>query len=100
MTPRLVRPSMRAVSSPLFQILQGHRLLVGACCDQYVLHHNFVLLCIDDAVELFILESFLSFLLESVDSGSLLFSMRTWDITDSCQFLRRHRLVQSNHTSR
>jgi len=59
MTPRLLRPSMRAVSRPIFQILQGHRLLAGACCDQYVFHHNFVLLRIDDAVELFILELFL-----------------------------------------
>jgi len=59
MTPRLLRPSKRAVSSPLFQILQGHRLLAGVCCDQNILNHNFVFLRIDDAVELFILESFL-----------------------------------------
>jgi len=59
MTSRLLRPPMRAVSRPLFQILQGHGLLAGVCCDQYVLHHNFVLLRIDDAVKLFILESLL-----------------------------------------
>ena len=59
MTPRLFRPSMRAVSRSLFQILRGHRLLVGVSCDQYILHHNFVLLRIDGAVELYILESFL-----------------------------------------
>jgi hypothetical protein len=50
---------MRAVSRPIFQIQQGHHLLAGACCDQYVLHHNFVLLRIDNAVELYILESIL-----------------------------------------
>jgi hypothetical protein len=59
MTLRLLRPSMRAVSRSLFQILRGHRLLAGVCCDQYVLHHNFVLFSIDGVVELFILESFL-----------------------------------------
>ena len=36
----------------------------------------------------------------SADSGSLLFSMQTWDAADSCQFLWRHRRVQSNHTIR
>jgi hypothetical protein len=50
---------MRAVSRLLFQILQGHRLLAVVCCDQYVLHHNFVLLRIDGVVELLILESLL-----------------------------------------
>jgi len=59
MTPRLLRPSMRAVSRSLFQILRGRRLFAGVCCDQYVLHHNFVLLSIDGVVKLFILESFL-----------------------------------------
>jgi hypothetical protein len=70
---------MRAVSSPLFQILQDHRLLASVCCDQKIFHHNLVLLRIDDAVELFILESFF---LENADSGSLLFSMHTWETTD------------------
>jgi hypothetical protein len=93
-TPRLLRPTMRAVSTPLFQRLQGHRLLAGVCCDQYVLHHNFFLLRIDGAVELYILESFL---LESADPGSLLFSMHTWDTTDSCQFLQRHRHCRSGN---
>jgi hypothetical protein len=46
---------MRAVSRPLFQILQGHRLLAGVCYDQYVLHHNFVLLRIDGATAPFYL---------------------------------------------
>jgi hypothetical protein len=50
---------MRVVSRPIFQIPQGRRLLAGVYCDQYVLHHNFVLLRIDGAIELFILEPFL-----------------------------------------
>jgi hypothetical protein len=43
---------MRAVSRSVFKILRGYRLLAGVCCDQRILHHNFVLLRIDGAAEL------------------------------------------------
>jgi hypothetical protein len=97
MTPHLLRPTMRAVSTPLFPDPAGPLSACRRLLRPVVLHHNFVVLRIDGAVELFILESFL---LEGVDSGSLLFSMYTWDTADSCHFLQRHRRVQSNYASR